>query len=182
MNKIVARWQDWTGASIEHLVLTQQPNRVVADAAIIGTVDDQAFAARYRIVCDGSWRVTSVEIAEIGSDALQLTGDGAGNWTNRSAAMPELAGAIDVDISITPFTNTLPIRRLDLRTGEHNEFLVVYISMPGLAIGVDQQRYTCLERGRRYLYESVDSKFMREIETDAHGLVITYPGLFRRTL
>ena len=29
----------------------------------------------------------------------------------------DLEGAIDVDLPITPFTNTLPIRRLDLRAG-----------------------------------------------------------------
>jgi hypothetical protein len=74
MTKIVARWQDWTGASIEHLVLAQESNRIVAEAAIVGTVDDKAFAARYRIACDRSWRVTNVGIAEIGSDAaIQFT-------------------------------------------------------------------------------------------------------------
>lgn len=97
-------------------------------------------------------------------------------------ALPELNGAIDIDISITPFTNTLPIRRLNLRSGESYEILVVYIRMPGLSITTDRQRYTCLEVGRRYRYESVDSDFAREIEVDAHGLVVTYPDLFRRML
>jgi hypothetical protein len=134
MTKIIARWQDWTGVSIEHLVLALEPHRIVAEAAIVRVVDDNTFAARYRIVCDGSWRVTNVEIAEIGSDAgLQLTSDGVGNWTNGSAAMPELAGAIDVDISITPFTNTLPIRRLNLRAGDSKEILAVYIRMPRIS-------------------------------------------------
>jgi hypothetical protein len=58
--------------------------------------------------------------------------------------------AVDVDISITPFTNTLPIGRLKLHTGESQEILAVYICMPDLAISTDRQRYTCLEAGRRY--------------------------------
>lgn len=102
--------------------------------------------------------------------------DGAG------VAQPHLANAIDVDISITPFTNTLPIRRLNLQTGQWQEILTVYIQLLGITITTDRQRYTCLDAGRRYRYESVDSDFTREIEVDSQGLVVTYPGLFRRLL
>jgi uncharacterized protein len=90
--------------------------------------------------------------------------------------------AIDIDISITPFTNTLPIRRLNLQSGQSQEILAVYIHLPDMAITTDRQRYTCIEAGQRYLYESVDSGFTREIEVDAHGLVTSYPSLFRRLL
>jgi hypothetical protein len=46
----------------------------------------------------------------------------------------------------------------------------------------DRQRYTCLEPLRAYRYESLDSDFVREIQVDQNGLVVTYPGLFRRLL
>jgi hypothetical protein len=97
-------------------------------------------------------------------------------------ALPRLSGAIDIDISITPFTNTLPIRRLNLRRGEFAEILAVYVQLPSLDITTDRQRYTCLEYAKRYRYESVDSDFTREIEVDDHALVVTYPGLFRRVV
>jgi hypothetical protein len=54
--------------------------------------------------------------------------------------------------------------------------------LPGLAVATDRQRYTCLEPNRRYRYESLDSDFTRDIEVDEDGLVVTYPGLFRRVL
>jgi hypothetical protein len=182
MNTIIARWQDWSGRGIEHLVLNEGPNRIVADAAILGTIDDHVFAARYKILCDTYWRVKKVEITEIGSDlTTELANDGVGNWVDGfGAAQPQLGNAIDIDISITPFTNTLPIRRLNLQRGQSQEILAVYIQLPSIAITTDRQRYTCLEAGRRYRYESVDSDFTREIEVDAHGLVTTYSGLFRR--
>jgi hypothetical protein len=44
--------------------------------------------------------------------------------------MPQLGGAIDIDISITPFTNTLAIRRLNLRRGQSEEIIAVYIRVP----------------------------------------------------
>jgi hypothetical protein len=184
MNTIIARWQDWPGKGIEHLVLKQGPEQIVADSAVLGTIDDRVFAARYKILCDAQWRVRKVEIHEIGSErTVELASDGAGNWVDGSgAAQPRLGGAIDVDLSITPFTNTLPIRRLNLQKGQAREILAVYIQLPDISITTDRQRYTCLEAGRRYRYESVDSDFTREIEVDAHGLVLNYPGLFRRVL
>ncbi len=182
--KIVARWQDWSGKGIEHLVLQKDSDEIVAEAAIIGSIDDNNFAARYRILCDGSWRVTEVEINEIGNDNwLELSHDGAGNWLDASAKpLPELNGALDIDISITPFTNTIPIRRLHLDRGQSQEILAVYVQVPRLAVTTDRQRYTCLEPGKLYRYESLESAFTRDIEIDEHGLVVTYPGLFRRVL
>jgi len=49
-----------------------------------------------------------------------------------------------------------------------------------LTVTIDPQRYTCLEPMRRYRYESLDSDFTREIEVDLDGLVVVYPGLFKR--
>ncbi len=182
MDTIIARWQDWSGRGIEHLVLKEAPNQIVADAVILGTTDDRVFAARYKIICDAYWRVKRVKIHEIGSElTTELATDGVGNWIDGSgAAMPQLGNAIDIDISITPFTNTLPIRRLNLQRGQSQEILAVYIQLPNIAISTDRPRYTCLDAGRRYRYESVDSDFTCEIEVDALGLVTNYPGLFRR--
>ena len=87
---------------------------------------------------------------------------------------------MDVDITATPFTNTLPIRRLGLGAGAAADITTVYITVPDLTITTDPQRYTCLEPNRSYIYESRDSDFRRQIETDERGLVLTYPGLFRR--
>jgi hypothetical protein len=120
----------------------------------------------------------------IGVDtAIDLMSDGAGRWRDAGGlALPELDGAIDVDLSVTPFTNTLPIRRLDLTEGQHADIRAVYLRLPDLSLTIDRQRYTCLKRGRQYRYESLDSDFTRDIDVDAGGLVVTYPGLFRRVL
>ena len=82
---------------------------------------------------------------------------------------------------MTPFTNTLPIRRLNLKKGQAHDVVTVYVHFPELAISADPQRYTCLEPMKLYRYESLDSDFVREIEVDPDGLVVSYPGLFRRS-
>jgi len=181
--RIVARWQDWSGAGLEHLVLKEETSGIVADSAMLTKLDDEAIAVRYRIQCDSMWRVRKAEIARIGDDGpVELRSDGAGNWVDGAGVVqPHLRGAIDIDISVTPFTNTLPIRRLRLQAGQSAEILVVYIQLPTLQVTTDRQRYTRLDADH-YRYESVDSDFTRDIEVDDCGLVVTYPGLFRRVL
>jgi hypothetical protein len=162
-------------------VLREEPEKWVAEAAVLVT-EDAVFAAHYRIECDAAWRVRRAEITVLGDERrLLLESDGLGRWRDgQGRPLPDLDGAFDVDLPITPFTNTLPIRRLALGAGQSVDLKVVYVLLPALEITIDPQRYVCLEAGRRYRYESLDSDFVRELEVDADGLVIDYPGLFKR--
>lgn len=177
-----ARWQDRSGRGTEHLVLSEIGDAIVAEAAVLAEAGGVLFAARYRIACDRAWRVSRVEIGLIGDDrTIELASDGAGHWSDAAGTpLPGLDGAIDVDLTITPFTNTLPIRRLGLRAGQSAEILVVYVDFPHLTVTREPQRYACLEPGRRYRFETIDGDFVRDLHVDEHGLVLTYPGLFRR--
>jgi uncharacterized protein len=177
----VARWEDWSGRGLQHLVLTERGDGIIAEAVCI-VAEDGDFAARYRIQCDPDWRCRELDVEIIGAArTLRLRGDARGHWTDADGrALPGLDGALDVDLAFTPFTNTLPIRRLALAAGASAEIAAVYVRGPALSVEIDRQRYTCLERLRRYRYEAVDGSFSAEIEVDARGLVVTYPGLFRR--
>jgi uncharacterized protein len=180
----VVRWRDWTGTGIEHLVLTEDADGVVAESALLGTTESgSVFALRYRIGCDAAWRVRELQISPVGdARRFELISDGAGGWRNDvGVPMPEFAGAADVDLVVTPFTNTLPIRRLGLAVGAAADIVVVYVGFPDLSVTMDPQRYTRVDE-RRYRFESLDGDFVRDIDVDEHGLVVTYPGLFRREL
>ena len=119
--------------------------------------------------------------AALGGEALEPLADGQGRWTTSPGdPLPGLDGCIDADISATLFTNTLPIRRLGLRTGESIDLKVAYVAAPGLGVEPDGQRYTCPKEGELYRYESLESDFMADLRVDADGLVLDYPGLFRR--
>jgi hypothetical protein len=180
----VARWAEWSGDGIQHLVLNEHIDRIVADGAILTRMEGRPFAATYHIECDAAWHVKIASARLIGSvRTLDLRSNGSGHWQDeRGRVLRHLDGAIDVDVSVTPFTNTLPIRRLDLVEGQSVDIRVAYLRLPDLTVTTDLQRYTCLERGRRYRYESIDSDFVRDIEVDEYGLVVVYPGLFRRVL
>ena len=99
--------------------------------------------------------------------------------------LPDLQGCIDVYIRVTPATNTLPIRRLGLAVGDSRDIAVAYVPLPQGAGDLRprrvMQRYTRLDGPGRYRYEGLDSGFVAEIEVDAAGLVLDYPGVFRRS-
>jgi len=182
--RIVARWQDWSGNGVEHTVVTGTQESNGADGVVIGSAEGRDFAMRYRIRCDGAWTLEHACIEIVGEQRkLELVSNGCGKWSDASGnPLTALDGAIDLDLSASPFTNTLPIRRLQLAKGSSAEIRTAYVRCPDLAIISDPQRYSCIEPLRRYRYESLDSNFSREIEVDGDGLVITYPGLFKRLL
>ena len=179
-------WAPWEGPGLEHLRLVTSDGGVVANGLVIGLEAGRPFRIGYEIRCDGRWRVREVRVAtpDSGRPVIELLADGEGHWKSGGGEpIPELDGCIDVDISATPFTNTLPIRRLGLEPGESEELTVTYVRVPELLVGPERQRYGCLEAqadGGLYRFEALPSGFTAELPVDADGLVIDYPGLFRR--
>jgi uncharacterized protein len=179
----VARWQDWEGHGLEHLVLREdEDGGIRVYSFVLGDEEGRPFGLRYQVICNHEWRAM-LALVEIAGDGVLITIDDDGNWRkDGDQPLPHLREALDVDITATPFTNTLPIRRLGLEAGQSADIVVAYIDVPSLTVTADPQRYTCLEPMRRYRFESQGGDFVREIEVDEHGLVVLYPGLFRRVL
>jgi uncharacterized protein len=89
-------------------------------------------------------------------------------------------GCLDVDIPLTPFTNSLPINRLQLALGEARQIRVIYLDLLERRIVPVNQKYIRLSR-TEYHYENVPNDFEARIKVDDAGLVVDYPGLFVRT-
>ncbi len=154
---------------------------------IVGVIEEQPIRLHYEVRCDSLYRsiMARVNLFTPTPHSLLLTLDADGFWRTDKADMPlaKLQGCLDIDISVTPFTNTLPIRRLGLQPGESAEIKVAYIAIPTLQISAAQQRYTCLAHSpdySLYRFESLADNFSADIQVDAAGLVVEYPGLFRR--
>lgn len=178
-------WTPWDIPGNEHLRLhIGESGDIQADSQVVMVSDNRVLRLSYRIELDAGWRVRSVRIASEQPDGsalgLALQADGTGNWTD-GGGMPmyELNDCIDIDIQATPFTNTLPIRRLHLTQGQPEQIKVAYISVPSLDVSLMDQRYTGIGDGM-VRYESVRSGFIADLDVDADGIVVTYPGYFRR--
>ncbi len=180
-------WVPWTGTGLEHLTLTWSEEGLRADGVVVNA-EEIPFRVRYEVRCDAGWRVREIKVASLvsGGASVRLLADGQGRWTTPDGEpVPALEGCVDVDISVTPFTNTLPIRRLGLKPAESEEIRVVYIAVPEMSIENVCQRYTCLERysdGGLYRYEDegLFRGFVADLPVDADGLILDYPGLFKR--
>jgi uncharacterized protein len=179
VERFEAVWAPWEGHGMERLRVAVGPEAVYAEGDVL---DPTGLGIHYRIRADAGWTTRHVEVTlvEERPRMLRLHADGEGGWTDDAgAALPELAGCLDVDLSFSPFTNTLAIRRLALAEGEHGDTRVALVSLPELTVAPDPQRYTRLAADR-YRFDSLDSDFTRELALDEHSLVLDYPGLFRR--
>ncbi|MFC5458571.1 putative glycolipid-binding domain-containing protein [Massilia niabensis] len=182
------RWIPESGIGLEHLTISRHGQSITAQGLVIGgggdagleTGFEAGFGASYVLSCDAAWRVRHATIGVAGGGRLELFADGEGHWRKADGTpLDALAGCIDIDLSASCFTNTLPIRRLGDALGERQEIAVAYVSIPGVTVETARQAYTRCARNL-YRFESVDTGFQADLTVDDDGFVLHYPGLFRR--
>jgi len=175
-------WEQLFEKGLEHLVLRQY-DKIEADGVAVGIVNDAPYRIQYQIICDLDWNVQTLKILDLlDGKSINLVRAGA-EWSDGNGdSIEAFRGCVDVDIMVTPFTNTLPIRRLNLLPGESKEISVVYIRVPDLNLSRLDQRYSCLSQdqdGGIYKYESLNGGFTADLKVDQAGLVVDYPGIFK---
>lgn len=167
-------WRDETDRGLERLCVSIG-SPIVAHSTVVNA--DGGFT--YSATLSANWQFRSLSVTSGETEqTLALVRQDDGRWLKDGVAMPELEPAFDIDLEISPFTNTLPIRRLGLAVGQNAEITVAYVSFPSLDVTLERQRYT-REDARHYLFESLDGDFRRIIEVDEDGFVSDYPGLFK---
>ena len=176
----------WTGReyySLENCLVEMKATSSTITSSIIGCYEESIYIVAYRIEINQNWETVLLEINcqnNSQTQIIKLEGDGQGNWMNNGKTADQFQGCIDVDIPLTPFTNTLPIRRLKLKQNQAQEIRVLYCDLLGEQIKPVSQRYTCLSNSE-YHYENVPNDFEATIQVDELGLVVDYPSLFVRT-
>ena len=96
--------------------------------------------------------------------------------------------ALDCDLALCPFTNTMPVLRHDLvAAAQHGgsaavDLVMAWVSVPDLTVHPSSQRYTVVgpaaSGGALIRYTS--GTFEATIDFDRDGLVREYPGLGKR--
>ena len=99
-------------------------------------------------------------------------------WRSTGQELREIQGCDDVDLAVTPATNTLAIRRLNLQVGSSASIIAAWIKFSDLTVQPLSQRYTRVAQNT-YRYES-NTGFSAEIVVDDLGLVTAYPGGWER--
>lgn len=177
------RWQGRLYHSAENCIVTTTDAGTEVNAVITGMFAEKKIRVEYVLRTNRNWEVVYCEIKsqiENSMNHFSCTSQSKGYWTVNGKRSEAFDGCIDIDISLTPFTNTLPINRLKLSEHESHLVDVLYFDvLEGQVIPV-QQRYTRLSE-TEYRFEKVPNDFEAVISVDELGLVINYPGLFYRT-
>ncbi len=169
------------GRSMEAAWLSELDAGWAISGAITGAEGDAPLEAHYRLECDKSWRTSSLHVRQKRANdqrALILRCQ-EGVWSSGDTERPDLAGCVDVDLGLSPSTNSLPINRLRLRIGEEKELRVAWIRFPALEVVMARQSYLRLGE-RSYRYASLSSGFQAVVEVDDYGLVRSYEGIWNR--
>ena len=176
----------WTGreySSLENCLVNTLETGSEINSTIIGRYDGKIYKVEYQIKVNPNWETVFLEVKSQHSDLrdhLILESDGTGNWILNGKKADQFEGCIDIDIPLTPFTNTLPVNRLKLHTNDERQIQVIYVDVLKRKIKQIRQKYTRLSN-TVYLYENVPNDFEAKIEVDELGLVVDYPVLFVRT-
>ena len=178
MPEVVARWCAWDGSGLDEARISFDETGWKAKGDIAPEPGERPWC-RYGVIADAAMRTRTVSVQLADGRRLHLASDGQGNWTRDGQAVLALQGAVDVDLSGTPLTNTLPIVRLGLKVGDRAKLTCAYVDLATLDVRPEPQSYARLSE-RRFHFQSPAHGFARDIEVDGHALVVLYPGLFRR--
>jgi hypothetical protein len=149
---------------------------------VITQLDSKPIYVSYNIHCEEDGATQSVDLS-CRIDGLErnisLYRTIEDRWFCDGKELKEFIGLKDIDLGITPSTNTLAIRRLNLAPGESKEITAVWLRFPDLSLAPLAQRYTCID-STTYLYESSKSGYRARINVDPKGIVTVYEAEWKR--
>lgn len=168
-----ARWTTWDGEHTEALSLRWE-NEAWTAAGRVGRE-----AVEYVVRLSPLWQVRQFLLfRDLPEPDLWLGTDGQGRWGEMNGAhRPELDGAHDISLDVTPFTLSLPIRRLPLHVGDAFELQVLAVDVETLAVEpITVSYHRTGERAWRIGRGAVHL----DLDVDEYGLVLDVDGAFRR--
>ena len=181
----ILTWRAHDVPRMESVRVQLSGNRIKAAGRIIGAAcsDHPAFSASYDLVTDeyGVTKRLSVRTSLASGDRqASVSRDDEGYWmveNSTSHQRSTYSGALDVDMVLSPFFNTLPIRRFGLHTQVQDiEVPTVYVNVLDLSIQEATLTYSSGSEGIHVISPVSTSS----VTVDADGFVVDYPGLAER--
>lgn len=161
---------DFTG--VEVFGLDEGPDGAVLRGRVVGTIDGAQFASVYEVITDPDWVTRRVSVVcNSAARTMLLEHDGSGTWVVDGITRTDLTGCLDVDLGITPSTNTLPIRRLGLAVGDSADLQAAWVRFPEMTVQMLTQSY---ERTGDRSYRYWSPGFEADLTVDDHGVVTEY--------
>ncbi|WP_431966526.1 putative glycolipid-binding domain-containing protein [Nocardia sp. bgisy134] len=181
----ILTWRAHNATRMESVRVTLNGNRIRAAGRMIGGAceDHPAFSASYDLVTDengATKRLSLRATTAAGERHASIARDEENYWlvdAGGSHVRSTFAGALDVDVVLSPFFNTLPIRRYGLQHAVDDvQVPVVYVRLPDLLVQEASLVYSSGTDGISVL-SPVSSA---TVTVDEDGFLLDYPGLAER--
>ena len=136
----------------------------------------------YQVTCDPSWRTRHAQLTGwFGTRRIVCTisADAQQRWRLDGRESNAVEGCLDLDLSFSPATNLLPVRRLALPVGQAAPVRAAWLRFPECRLEPLDQRYHRIDT-ERYRYESGAGAetFRAELRVTPAGFVAEYSGLW----
>lgn len=143
--------------------------------------DADGFAALdYVVRCDEGWRTLSADIAGTHGDRrikLAVT-TGPEGWRVNEEVQPQISGAQDLDLSFTPATNLMPMRRLMDGPVAAVHTRAAWLLYPDCEVKPLDQTYHRVGKSGHVRYFAKQTGTTMQLDVDPSGFVTRYPGLW----
>ncbi len=159
-------WEGIEDKTTEQATIQLQPDSIRAESSITGAGKPDL---RYTLMLHHDWTWKEFTLWADGQEVYHLMRN---QRTETNTAF--------IDFNLTPFTNTLPIRKLNLLVGERVAISVLYVCYPPQPVEIVAQEYERLEEDL-YRFRHLATGFEADIRVDEYGLVREYATLFTRT-
>jgi hypothetical protein len=138
----------------------------------------------YQVTCDPTWQTLAAQLsgwAGARRVVCSISADPRRRWRLDGREYPAVEGCVDLDLSFSPATNLIPVRRLGLAVGDGAPVRAAWLRFPECRLEPLEQRYHRVD-AERYRYESGtgDDVFRAELRVTSSGFVVEYPGFWSR--
>lgn len=143
--------------------------------------DNKPCCLDYRLKCNSKWETLSGRVSGwVGEKEIEIeiSVEQHRRWRLDGQECAQAAGCVDLDLNFSPLTNTLPVRRLNLKVGEKAEVCAAWLKFPSFEIEPLEQSYYRIDR-TTYRYESSGGRFVADLKVNETGFVTCYPNFWR---
>jgi len=144
--------------------------------------DADGFAALdYVVRCDARWHTLGADVTGLhdGRDVRLQAQCENGTWRLNGDPQQAVGEAADIDLSFTPATNLMPLRRLAVQQDDALEIRAAWLDYPDTRLKPLDQIYRRTGVCGHVVYEARQTVFTTELETDESGFVTLYPELWQ---
>lgn len=169
------RWEGWDGG-YAHALTARWENR---GWVVQGTLERER--AEFVIRMNAAWKMSQFLLfRDLEQPDLWLGTDGSGRWGEINGAhRPDLDGCMEVELRCSPFTASLPIRRIGLGDGLAAEILVAVVDVETLQVVPERRQYTRISEREWTVFDPARREMTR-LPVDEFGLVGDVDGRWRR--